>query len=234
MGFADLHSHVLPQLDDGSKALDESLQMLKLLHEMGFDLVCATPHQKLGTLNPERTRIDSTYEVLRAQSPVELHLGAENFWDEQFLERCRTHAQPTYTGGKAFLVEINVQVAPPHMAESLFQIRVGGLLPVLAHPERYATFWETPEKLEAIGRTAALVIDLAALDGAHGAQQCKAAQRLVLSGIAHAAASDIHSPNDARAVGAGIAWIKKKLGAGAVRRLLEDNPRTILTGALPD
>src|SRR5437660_925373 len=135
MGFVDLHSHVLHQLDDGSKDFDESMQMIDLLRQMGFDTICATPHQKLGSLLPERTNIDAAY---------------------------------------------------------------------------------------------------AELDGAHGPRQCKAAQHMVLEGLAHAVASDLHGPSDARAVGAGIAWIKKKRGQETVHRLLDENPREILAGALPE
>lgn len=240
MGFVDLHSHVLPGLDDGVKALGEALALTGLLHEMGFDTVCATPHQRAGMFMPERASIDAAHAQVKAalagaHSPLTLHLGAENYWDEVFLERMPRKAQPTYTGGKAFLVEINVQVAPPRLDDLLFQIRLQGLLPVLAHPERYASFWDRNwPRYEALSRACALVVDLGALDGAHGKQQCVHARRLVEEGLAHAAASDVHSTADARAVAAGIAWIKKRCGLAAVQRLLDENPRRILNGELPD
>jgi protein-tyrosine phosphatase len=107
-------------------------------------------------------------------------------------------------------------------------------LPVLAHPERYAPLWSAPERVDAIRQNAALVVDLGALDGAHGPRECVAAQRLVSSGLAHAVASDVHQPADARAAGAGIAWIRKRLGPSAITRLLDENPRRILQGELPD
>jgi protein-tyrosine phosphatase len=239
MGFVDLHSHVLPGLDDGSRALSESVELTRTLAGMGFDAVCATPHQRVGFFVPSRVEIDGAYDNLRtamAGAGVELtlHLGAENFWDELFLGRSRTGAQPTYTGGRAFLVEIATQQTPPRFEDTLFQMRIGGLLPVLAHPERYAPLWSAPERVAAIARTAALVVDLGALDGAHGARECTAARQLVKDGVAHAVATDVHGLPDVRAAASGIAWIRKKLGDAAVRRLLEDNPRRILQGELPD
>jgi protein-tyrosine phosphatase len=239
MGFVDLHSHVLPALDDGAAALGDSLELLRQLDAMGFEIVCATPHQKLGAFVPTKAAIDKAYAQVRAELasaavPVELYLGAENFWDELFLERSRTSTQPTYTGGRAFLVEIHPQMTPPRLEETLFQIRCRGLLPVLAHPERYAAFWEQPERIAQIRGSAALVVDLGALDGAHGPREHKAAQRLVKEGLAHAVATDVHSTADARSAGAGMAWIKKKLGADALTRLLSDHPRQILAGELPD
>jgi protein-tyrosine phosphatase len=239
MGFADLHSHVLPALDDGAPALDDSMALLSQLAALGFDTVCATPHQRLGFFVPTRDEIDRAHAEVRAaleaaRIPIQLQLGAENFWDPLFLERALSSAQPTYTGGRAFLVELDVRAAPPRLEETLFQIRLGGLLPVLAHPERYASFWDARERVEALRRTAALVVDLGALDGAHGHRQAEAARALVKEGLAHAVASDVHSLSDARSAAAGIAWIKKRLGLAALTRLLDDNPRRILHGELPD
>jgi protein-tyrosine phosphatase len=238
MGFVDLHSHVLPALDDGVKALGESMELTRVLEQMGFEVVCATPHQRVGLFMPTRDEIDGAYAQVEGGlrergSPLDLRLGAENFWDEEFLKRAQTGQQPTYTGGKAFLFEINTRVAPPRLDEMLFQIRLQGLLPVMAHPERYAPFWDN-DRYVALGRTAALLVDLGALDGAHGKRECTAARRLVEEGLAHGAASDVHSVADARSAGAGIAWIKKRLGAPAVERLLSTNPRRILQGELPD
>ena len=238
MGFADLHSHVLPALDDGVPAMRESMELTRVLEQMGFDVVCATPHQREGMFMPTREAIDGAFAqvtgALRERgSALELKLGAENFWDPTFHKRAQTGEQPTYTGGKAFLFEIDTRIAPPGLDEQLFKIRLGGLLPVMAHPERYAPFWDG-DRYEALARTAALLVDLGALDGAHGKRECRAARRLVEEGLAHGAATDVHSVADARSAGAGIAWIKKRLGAPAVERLLADNPRRILQGELPD
>src|SRR5258706_3506589 len=86
MGFVDLHSHVLPGLDDGSRALTDSVELTRALAGMGFDAVCATPHQRVGFFVPSRAEIDAAYDALRAAMAgagvvLTLHLGAENFWD---------------------------------------------------------------------------------------------------------------------------------------------------------
>ena len=240
MGFVDLHSHVLPGLDDGVKALVESLELTSLLGKMGFEIVCATPHQKTGQFLPSREAIDQAYATVKAAlaeraGSVTLYLGAENFWDELFLTRWPKGEQPRYTGGKAFLFEIHPQMAPPRLEETLFQIRLGGLVPAMAHPERYQPFWgRNWERYEAIARTCAMVVDLGALDGAHGKEECKNARKLVEDGLAHAAATDVHSVVDARAAGAGMAWIKKRCGDAVLQRLLVENPRRILNGEFPD
>jgi protein-tyrosine phosphatase len=239
MGFVDLHSHVLPGLDDGVKTLAESVEVVGMLGRLGFSVVCCTPHQKVGSWVPtsdaiSKARAEVVSALAQAAVAVELRLGAENFWDDLFLERSRTDAQPGYTGERAFLVEVAPVAPPPQLEEQLFRLRTRGRLPVLAHPERYHGLCQKPERLAAIGRTAALVVDLGALAGAHGPKAGESAQRLVKDGLAHACASDVHSVEDAKDAGAGIRWLQKKLGDAAVRRLLQENPLRILQGELPD
>src|SRR4051794_3355005 len=99
MGYVDLHSHVLPGLDDGARVLADSLQMLSLLAQIGFEVVHATPHQKVGSWVPARDTIDGAHAAVRAALPAgaaELRLGAENMWDELFLERSVGKAIPGY------------------------------------------------------------------------------------------------------------------------------------------
>jgi tyrosine-protein phosphatase YwqE len=103
----------------------------------------------------------------------------------------------------------------------------------MAHPERYAEIQHDLGRAESIGRTAALVVDLGALDGAHGRAEMKTARKLIEGDLVHAATSDIHSPEDQRSVAAGMAWIVKRRGQPILKRLLDENPRRILAGVLP-
>jgi protein-tyrosine phosphatase len=237
MGFVDLHSHVLAAIDDGAPALADGLALATELSEMGFEVVHATPHQKSGSFLPSREDIDHAHGELRAALhdagiPLELRLGAENFWDEVFLGRVGEKSQPTYTGGRAFLVELDPRMAPPRLEDTLFQLRLSGPLPVLAHPERYVPL--NLDRLKAVGRTAALLVDLGALDGAHGKHAADMSRKLLAEGLAHAVASDVHTLGDAKRAAAGMTWIRKKLGDSTLRRLLDENPRRILQGELPD
>jgi len=239
MGFVDLHAHVLPALDDGVKSVAEAVEVIGLLGKLGFETIYCTPHQKVGSWVPPAESIvgarAAVAEALAAAAVgVELRLGAENFWDELFVQRCVDNAVPKYTGERAFLVEVSPVNPPVKLEEQLFRLRTRGPLPVLAHPERYHGLCRQPERLEVVGRSAALLVDVAALAGAHGPRAAEAARWLVGDGLAHACASDVHSADDARAAGEGIAWLRKRHGDAAVRRLLDENPRRILQGELPD
>jgi protein-tyrosine phosphatase len=236
--YVDLHSHVLPAIDDGARSLDETRAMLTLLAQLGFSEVCATPHQKAAQFLPTRDEIANAYagaQTMAAQIPgLTLLLGAENYWDDVFFARARERCIPSYTGGRAFLVEIPPQQTPLRFEDHLFAQRARGLLPVLAHPERYPDLCGNLERMRAVARIVALVVDLGALHGAHGKREARSARELCELGIAHAAASDVHSPTDVQSAAGGIAWIRKHLGDAACARLLEDNPRRILQGELPE
>jgi len=237
-GFVDLHAHYLAGLDDGAPDLETTREMVDGVVGLGFSHLYATPHQREGLYLPSRDAIDAAYrqlcEAASGQTRFAVGLGAENFWDGTFLGRIQTHQIPCYDGGPAFLFEVPPPLMPAGMEATLFDIRLAGKLPVMAHPERYQAVQAQLDRAEALGQTAALVVDLGALDGAHGRAQMKAARDLLTRGLAHAVATDIHSPNDLPAIAAGMAWIRKHLGADALQTLLADNPRRIIAGDLPE
>lgn len=236
--YIDLHCHMLAGLDDGPEDLATSLQMLRVLADLGFIEICATPHQRNGLFIPSSDAIAAALAELRdaaamAHPDLRVRLGAENYWDEIFIERLRHHAPPCYDGRRAVLFEVNPVLLPPRLEEMLFEIRLGGCLPVMAHPERCLPVQRETGFAQTLARQAALVVDLEALAGSRNRAETKAARRLVEDGVAHAAASDLHSPDAGPEVGKGIAWIAKHLGPAGLARLLEENPRRILLGELP-
>jgi protein-tyrosine phosphatase len=214
------------------------MEMLQALAKIGFSDICATPHQRNGLFIPPSEAIQAALatfkdEAKRQHPTVHIGLGAENFWDDVFVERLRKRAVPCYDGKRAFLFEVNPVMLPPRLEEALFEIRLGGQLPVMAHPERYLAVQRDPTFAETLGRQAAMVVDLEAVAGTHNRSETKTARRLIEDGFAHAVASDLHSPEAAERVAAGIAWIRKHKGAATVTQLLEENPRRILAGELP-
>ncbi len=236
MGFVDLHSHVLFGLDDGSPTLATSLTMLDGLAAIGFSDVCATPHQKAGQFLPSLEDIRRTYAELEIAvgGRVKLHLAAENMWDDVFFERSQRDAIPSYDDGDAFLFELRPAELPLGLTDHIFKLRMAGKLPVMAHPERYQRLWDDPDLVDRLRREVAFVIDLGAIAGYHGKKEHKAARRYVEEGFAHAVASDAHTPEDVARAAEAIAWIDKRLGKRTVTRLLDEGPRQILLGELPE
>ena len=215
------------------------MAMVSGLIDLGFSTICATPHQKTGQYLPSLEAIGNAYkatkEAVAARGmEVKIPLGAENMWDSTLYKRIEADEIPGYDGNRVFLMEFIPNQLPVGLFERIFDLRCKGILPVVAHPERYSPLWKAPDLVEKLAGDCAMVVDLGALSGHHGRKQAKYARKMVLSGIAHAAASDLHSPDDLKGVSEGIEWIRKKAGAAAVERLLATNPAKILEGRHPD
>jgi protein-tyrosine phosphatase len=239
VGFVDLHSHVLFGIDDGSPDLATSRTMIAALGALGFSEIYATPHQKAGQFMPSRDQIDAAFAaVSTVLAPgVRLGLAAENMWDDVFYERLqgsRGETIPSYDDGPAFLLEVRPPEMPLNIVDHLFRLRMAGRTVVLAHPERYEPLWSDDGLLQRLRTQCAFVCDLGAIAGYHGKKQQKMARRFVEDGIAAAVASDAHTVEDVRTAAEGIAWIEKRMGKAAVIRLLDDGPRAILQGELPE
>jgi protein-tyrosine phosphatase len=238
LDYVDLHSHILPGLDDGSPDLPTSMAMIDGLAGLGFSTICATPHQKTNQYLPTLEAISQAHaEVLAAVKsrgwPLRIPLAAENMWDSTLYERMEADAIPGYDDSKVFLMEFVPNQLPLGLFERIFDLRCKGQLPVVAHPERYSPLWKDPESLEKLASDCAMVVDLGALAGHHGRKQAKYARKMVLDGTAHAAASDAHCVDDIKSAAVGIAWLRKKAGEAATKRLLSTNPAMILEGKHP-
>jgi len=240
LGFLDLHTHVLPGVDDGPATTGDALAVLHRLGAIGFDTVCATPHQKADQFLPSAEAIEQALGELRAavsgasEPAPGLVLGAENMWDSCFYERFQAGTIPCYENSRTFLLELPLLELPAGLPDHIFRLRASGMLPVLAHPERYRALSATPELGAELAQSCALVVNLTALGGDEGRRRAKLARTMVRDGVAHAATSDTHSLEDVAAAAEGISWIRKKMGDRAVARLLDENPRRILAGAHPE
>lgn len=237
-GLVDLHCHILPQVDDGPSDLDTAVALVQGLESIGFTQFYPTPHQKLGSWTPGSQATEEAAEDLRRQlrakgSTAVIHPpGAENMWDSLFTGRQEEDTFPMYPGGQAFLVEFDPhQGVPTQIMERLFKFRLAGLLPVVAHVERYPIFARNPERMAELGRGAALLVNLSALDHWWWG---RLARKLVRSRLVHAASTDGHNSIDTEACRKGINWLRKSMGDDAVELLLDENPRRIVAGELPD
>lgn len=237
MGYVDLHSHVLYGIDDGAPDEATSVAMLDGLAALGVTEQCVTPHQKANQYLPSWDRIEASLaavERVRQPHHPPLRLGAENMWDDVFVQRLAAREIPRYRGTQAFLIELPPSLMPAGLVERLFKLRIEGLVPVLAHPERYHALWDDDGLAQALRKVCAFVVDLGAVAGFHGRRETKAARHLLERGLASAVATDAHQVGDLQQAVAGLQWISKKLGSSSVVRLFDHAPRAILAGELPD
>src|ERR1700761_7090866 len=215
-GFVDLHCHYVPGIDDGARSQEDGLEMLRGLARIGFSRVHATPHTRPGMFDNDRASIEQAFAQFCANVPggerlPELALSSEHYFDDVVFRRLIEGKGLPYPGGRAVLLEFYEIDFPPAIQHRLYDLRVRGLLPVIAHPERYQCFWRSPEVLErVVDAGCAALLDVAALVGKYGRRTQACAEDLLERGLYHAACSDAHRPSDVLEVARGIQRVSDK------------------------
>ena len=234
----DVHIHLLPGVDDGPAALEDSVRMCRMAAAAGCQALIATPHQRRDWPNQDPLALETRLEEVRKAlggGPA-LYLGAEVRVDDELLDEL---ARPDRGGllplaGSRYLL---VEFPSPHVAQEpeacLHELLVEGWNPVVAHPE--LTPWlgddlERMQRLVAMG--AATQITAMSVCGDFGRRAQRTAFALLEADLVHFLASDAHSP-EWRPPGLERAFgeICRRWGDDTARRLTTENPRAVLQGA---
>ncbi len=239
-GFIDLHCHYVPGIDDGAKSVAEGTEMLRGLHGLGFSRVLATPHTRPGMFDNTRATIQDAFDEFKASVAgvsglPTLDLSSEHYFDDVVFQRLMSGQGLPYPGGRAVLLEFYQIDFPITVQHRLADIRARGMVPVIAHPERYQCLWRAPEILERlVDNGAAALLDVASLVGKYGRSTKDCAEELLERGLYHAACSDAHRPADIAEVAGGIAQLRKLYGDEEVTFMLGEGPESLLAGEIPD
>ena len=239
-GYVDLHSHFVASIDDGAPSLEVSLAMLRELRSIGFDHVVATPHMRPGMFENEKLDLERAYantvEALSGHADLPATaLACEHYFDELVYRRLLEGEALPYPGGRAALIEFHGLDFPRVVYERVLDVKRRGILPVIAHPERYRCFWQRSKDLERlVDSGCALLLDTAALVGKYGREPQHAALRLLERELYHAACSDAHRPADAAEVSRGMRSIEDRYGAEELDFLFRTGPKALLEGKLPE
>ncbi len=236
-GWVDVHAHWVPGVDDGVPSFDDALAVCRGLEQIGYGHLVVTPHIRTAMFPNEPDGLREAFEVLvprlrEAGVALRLSLAAEHFFDDVLLERVASGRLLPYPGGRAFLVELPDEPLLPMLERWFFQLRVRGLRPVLAHPERCRALWRHPEALERFVESGvAPQLDLMILEGRYGRRPRAFAERFLEAGLYAVAGSDVHRPADVEAVGRAIERLHALLGAPAAADLLREGPARLLEEA---
>jgi protein-tyrosine phosphatase len=194
----DMHSHVLPMLDDGADNFDDSIVLLKELEAMGYKKLIATPHIMGDFFKNTPQTIFPKLEELRRRAKeqglqLELEAAAEYYLDEWFIERLKNNEKLLTFGDNYLLFELSYINPSAYVDEAIFMLKSMGYKPVLAHPERY-TFWHGHTKIlqEIHQRGVVLQVNINSLTGYYNKGAQKMAEELIDLGIVEMLGSDCH------------------------------------------
>ena len=230
----DLHTHILPGVDDGAADLETSLAMGRFAEEGGITTVAATPH---FYEIPDWSRIKQKVENLRAeyakaQISVEIVAGAE-LWMDMDLLNMEAKDIPTYADkGKYCLIEFPMHQIPMYAEQVLFDLQTKGITPIIAHPERYGSVVEDPNlALGWLKQGCLIQMNSGSVLGRFGPAIKQTAEIMLTCNMVQMVASDGHG-SDRRRLNLPEAYetLVTIVGKAKAQELVETNPKGILSG----
>lgn len=194
----DLHSHLIPGVDDGVKSWDEAKQILQQLHEWGVENIVTTPHIKSDIFPNEEEKLISYFNELKAVAvqtypQMKVAIAAEYYLDETFIEKLNKNKSILTFGDNYVLFETSHSIESPFFTEIVFEMRNRGYKPILAHPERYAYCFGHKSKLEKMyGTDVFFQLNINSLSGYYGEQPQKMAEWLIEQKMVDFVGTDCH------------------------------------------
>ena len=237
----DLHSHILPGIDDGAKTLEDALAMARIAVADGIHTMACTPHIYPGMYMNDGPGIRLAIETLQAtlneqEVPLKLVAGADVHLVPGLLERLASGHIPTLHSSRYFLLEPSHTTPPPQFENSVFNLLVAGYTPIITHPERLA--WiegHYPLFLRLIDQGAWMQVTAGATTGTFGPRAKYWAERFIGEGHTHILATDAHSPGRRKPqLSPALEIAARLLGKEEANRLVIQRPQAILDNLPPE
>lgn len=198
--FVDIHAHILPGIDDGASDMETAIGMLDIAaFEDKESCIIATPHYIFGSLQNGAAKVEGKLEELRKAASdkalkLDLRRGCEIFLSTEVPELLDSGEISTLAGSSYVLVELPMMSIPEYTADVLYQLKLKGYNPIIAHPERYRDVIADPNRLlEYLQRGIYFQINASSLKGLYGKKIRETALILLKHNMVHFVASDAHT-----------------------------------------
>ena len=216
----DIHSHLIPNIDDGSQSMEQSIEMIRQLISLGFKKVITTPHIHPSYPNhPEiiLSGLTKLQEELSKQNlDIELEAAAEYYVDENFHRKVKDKGLILSFGNRYVLVESAFQNKPVFFEAVMFDLMSSGYTPVLAHPERYKFLEGSIGWLEELkGMGVLLQVTLGSIGGYYGTKPEKIGSQLLKKELVDFLGSDLHRESH-------LKHLEKGLRSKEVQKILKN------------
>jgi protein-tyrosine phosphatase len=260
----DLHSHILPNLDDGPRTIEDSIQMCRISYQDGIRTIVATPHILPGIYKNDRSTIltklqqlnnalmkfgvqSSEFVVKNSDSMTpqlndpmtgfKLLPGADVHFTSDILQRYEKEEIVTVNDqGRYLMVEFAFQGIPYQAEEVLFQLLAKGIIPIISHPERNMEIGQRPKRYYEMIRMGCLGQATAmSLTGGFGPGVKRIAEKLLSKRLIHIIASDAHSTDGRPPIlSAGVKAAEKIVGKEEARKMVTEYPEAVIEGRRPN
>jgi tyrosine-protein phosphatase YwqE len=214
---ADMHSHLVPGIDDGSPDMATSLQLIRGMHQLGYRKIITTPHI-LWELYPNTAErivagMGEVKQVVANEGiDVELHAAAEYFIDEHFVEHLQAKKPLLTVSGNMVLVEFSMVTAPLDLQDVLFEVQMQNYQPIIAHPERYSYLTRKKDVFDDLKNAGCYFqLNILSLTGHYGPAVQELAEYLLKKGYYDLVGTDLHHERHLSAL--------QRLSPGIVKKL---------------
>lgn len=188
----DIHNHLLFGIDDGSSSLDNSIKVLNSLYNRGVTDVVLTPHYIIGTNynSNNRTKLE-LIDKLRSNTKINLYIGNEVYIDNDIVDYILKREISTINNSRYLLIEFPLQEKLECYKEIIFELRNNGIIPVIAHPERYS-YLNIKDLEDLINQGCLFQGNITSLIGKYGMKVKKNLELLLKKNMIHVLGTDIH------------------------------------------
>ena len=229
----DIHTHVLPGVDDGSKSINESLAIIDYLAGLGIHDIVLTSHYIKGTgynYNvKERLYALNNLEKELADRNVSLYLGNEVYLCDEVIDLYKRKDICTINNSRYMLVELPLSSYYKNFPNALCDLNEHGIVPIVAHPERYKFIQSDKDKISKILEFDCLLqINIDSLIGKYGRKAQKIAKFLLKKDLVSFVATDTHYVSDPKKLEKAYKKLKKIVGKEKYEELTYTNPRKVL------
>lgn len=234
-GYIDIHTHILPGVDDGSGSMEETIKMLELAHEQNIETIIATPHYAVGARNASVEKLMSIREQVQMEASkihkdMRILLGNELYYSDSVLESLKAKEALTLADSRYVLVEFSTRDAYNTMYKGLGNLIRSGYIPIIAHIERYRCL-EKKEYLigELMELGCYIQMNGDSLQGGFFDSEAKYNRKLVNQGLVQFIGSDCHDLK-LRVPSLNLAYeiLQKRCEEGLLYQIFHKNPSCIL------
>ena len=197
----DIHTHILPNIDDGARSIEETFNLIKEAKNAGFEAIVSTSHYKEGyyeTDTPEReVWINAIHENLQTKNiDIKLYLGNEIYMTENIVKLLEDGKASTINDTSYVLFEMPLNIEPENLYDIIYEMKQCKLVPILAHPERYTFIQNEPElAYDLIQKGVLMQANYGSIIGEYGYKAQFIAKKFFENNMIHFLGSDVHRQN---------------------------------------
>jgi len=197
--MVDIHSHIIPGIDDGAKNMEMTLEMIKNAEREGTREIIATPHYLLeygeATIEEVKNHVKKLNEILEDEKiNVKVYSGQEVYFTEKIIEDYMSGNIGTLNDSRYMLIEFPMDKFEENIFDVLYELQVRNIVPIIAHPERYKPFMKTPTLInDFINQGYLFQVNSGSIEGKFGENVRKTAEIFLTNNIYNFIGSDAHN-----------------------------------------